>query len=212
MYRSDSKRQTAARSSTALIRSRVLRLKSGRIVGPADFDRLGSRAAVDQALSRLARSGVLRRITRGLYERPRIHPTLGPLLPSVDAAARALAKRNRWHLQVAGGYAANLLGLTDQVPVRTVYLTDGRSHVVRFGNQELVFRHTTPRNMATAGRISGLVIQALRYVKRSRVDARVVDRLRARFTRTDRSVLRRDASLAPAWIGEILRNLASDEA
>lgn len=132
-------------------------------------------------------------------------------MPSADAIAKAIAGKNHLRLQPAGAYAANLLGLTEQVPMRLVFLTDGASRTVRVGELQVMLRHTTPRNMATAGRVSGLVIQALRHLKQWSVDEAVVARLRRRLTVADRKVLRADAPLAPAWIARIMVSIAGGE-
>jgi hypothetical protein len=146
-----------------------------------------------------------------LYDVPRTHAILGPLLPSADDIAQAIAGKGSLRLQPSGAYAANLLGLTEQVPMKLAFLTDGVSRTVHIGNQSILLKHTTPRNMATAGRISGLVIQALRHFKRSHIDDQVVAALRARLTAEDKAVLLADASLAPVWIADVMRRIAQDK-
>jgi hypothetical protein len=103
------------------------------------------------------------------------------LSPSPDAVAKALAGRDAFRLQPSGAYAANLLGLSTQIPMKIVYLTDGRSRTVRIGKKQIILKSTTPRNMATAGRISGLVIQALRHLGRQHVDKDVIAQLDSRL-------------------------------
>src|SRR5258706_14930308 len=137
----------------------------GSVLSQDDFLDLGGRAAVDKALSRLAAKGTIRRLARGLYEYPRTHPELGMLSPDIDKVAKALAGKDRIRLQPAGAYATNLLGLSEQVPAKVVFLTDGPSRTVKMkiGRQEIQLRHPPPKNMAAAGRLSGLLIQALRH-------------------------------------------------
>lgn len=192
----------------AAVRARIRRSKPGQIFRPGDFVSLGSRAAVDKVLSRLAASGDVRRIARGLYDVPRTHAVLGPLLPMAEDIVRALAEKGSLRLQPSGAYAANLLGLTEQVPMKLAFLTDGASRMVQVGSQTILLKHTTPRSMATAGRISGLVIQALRHLKQANIDSQTVARLRARLTVQEKAVLLADASLAPAWISEVIREIA----
>jgi hypothetical protein len=201
----------APTSIDAAIRAQVNMAEDGRVFSPADFISLGSRAAVDKVLSRLAASGELRRIARGLYDRPRTHPLLGSLLPAADEIARALAGKGNLRLQPSGAYAANLLGLSEQVPLKMVFLTDGASRKLQVGSQQITLKHTTPRNMATAGRISGLVIQALRYLKQPNIDEQVVAQLRKRLSKKDKAELLADAPLAPMWIAEIMRRIAKGE-
>lgn len=184
---------------------------TGRIFSANDFAALGSRPAIDKVLSRLAASGELRRIKRGLYDRPRNHALLGPLLPNAAGIAEALAEKGSLRLQPSGAYAANLLGLSDQVPMKLVFLTDGASRTVQIGNQTIMLKHTTPRNMATAGKISGLVIQALRYLKESNIDAQMLDQLRNRLSAEDKAILLADATLAPAWVADLMRTIARQE-
>src|ERR1700676_2187594 len=101
--------------------------------------------AVDKALSRMAAAGVIRRVSRGLYDVPRQHPIVGTTAPSVDKTARALAGKAGARLQPTGAYAANLLGLSDQVPAKVVFLTDGRSKRIRLGKLDIVLKQTSPR-------------------------------------------------------------------
>jgi len=181
----------------------------GIVFSPNLFADLGDARSVGMALSRLTADGTIRRLAHGLYDYPKTHPTLGVLLPSADAVAKALAGKDQLRLQPAGAYAANLLGLSDQVPLKVVFLTDGPSKKVRVGKQEIVLKRTTPRNMATAGKVSGVVIQALRHLGQEHVDDDVVARLRQRLGPDDKRWLQTHASLAPAWIAKIMRRVAT---
>ena len=141
----------------------------GSVLVPADFLDIGSREAVDVVLHRLTRKGTIRRLARGVYDFPKTHPVLGPLQPSADKVAQALAGRDHTRLQPAGAYAANALGLSEQVPAKAVFLTDGPTRTVKIGPTTIQLRRTTARNMATAGRLSGLLIQALRELGKEHV-------------------------------------------
>jgi len=154
------------------------------------------------------RQGITRQLARGLYDYPDQHPGIGVLSPSTDAIAQALKGRDAARLQPTGAYAANILGLSDQVPARTVFLTDGRSRRVKIGKQEIVLRHTTLRNMATAGTTSGMVIQALRWLGRRHVDDQTCALLAGRLTDDDKRTLIADARYAPTWVAEIMRRVA----
>ena len=175
---------------------------------PKLFSSLGDPRVVGTALTRLCRKGTIRRLARGLYDYPRKHPHLGHLAPSLDDVARALKGRDATRLQPSGAYAANLLSLSNQVPMRVVFLTDGPSKHVRLGKQEIILKRTTPLNMATVGRISGLVIQALRHIGQKQVDSSVVQILKKRLTADDKKQLTKDLQYAPAWIAEIMRDIA----
>jgi len=193
------------------ILSRIYGRGKGCVVTPGDFLDIGSRQAVDLALHRLAKKGTLRRLARGLYDYPRTDPDLGLLSPTTDAIVKSLKGRDNILLQPSGGYAANLLGLSDQVPMKIVFLTDGPSRRVQIGKQVIMLKHTTPRAMATAGRVSGLAIQALRHIGQRYVDDTIVARLQKRLSDNDRKTLLQDIRYAPAWIASILRRVAGPE-
>jgi hypothetical protein len=182
----------------------------GSVFVPADFLEIGSREAVDVALHRLARRGTIRRLARGVYDLPKEHPVLGPLAPSAEAVARALAGRDRTRLQPAGAYAANALGLSEQVPAKAVFLTDGPARTVQIGTMTIQLRRTTPRNMAAAGRLSGLLIQALRELGEEHVTPERRAHLRRMLPADQRRGLLKDLRLAPAWMHPIFRELAEE--
>ena len=188
--------------------ARIRRREDGWVFSAADFVDLGSRAAVDKALSRMTTGGQIRRVGRGLYDVPQQHPVVGTTPPRIDLFAQAMAGKTASRLQPSGAYAANLLGLSEQVPAKVVFLTDGRSKRVRLGSLEIVLKQTTPRNMATAGTVSGSVIQALRYLGKDQVNDDTVKRLYRRLSADDRKQLRKDLVYAPAWIREIIPRLA----
>lgn len=199
-------KHTTSVDSQVLQRMRARR--PGRVFTPADFLDLGPRNAIDLALSRNARAGRIRQLARGVYDRPRHDARLGRLAPAPADVAAALAGRDGARLQASGAHAANLLGLSNQVPVRLTFLTDGRSRRLLLGRQQVIFTHTTPRQMATAGRISGTVIQALRWLGRAHVDGAVVATLARRLSDVEKRQLLKDLRYAPTWVGDVLRKIA----
>lgn len=180
----------------------------GYVFTPSAFSSLGDPRVIGTVLTRLCRKGTIRRLARGLYDYPRKHDQLGVLSPSIEDIAAALKGRDATRLQPSGAYAANLLGLSDQVPMKVVFLTDGASKHIVLGKQEIILKRTTPRNMATAGRVSGLVIQALRYLGRRHLDDTVLAVLKNRLNDDDKELLIKDLQYAPAWIADIMRNLS----
>ena len=180
----------------------------GSVFATDDFMGLGTRAAVDKALSRLTAKGTLRRLGRGLYDYPKTHPVMGILSPRPEAIAKALAGKHGIRLQPSGAYAANLLGLSTQVPAKIVFLTDGLSRVAKVEGQEICLRQTVPRNMGTAGRTSGLVIQALRHVGQKHVTRETIRTLSEKLSDDDKKQLLTDISFAPVWVGKYLRMIA----
>lgn len=200
-----------ATSVDSQLLGRILSKGRGWVFTPADFLDLGSRTAVGLALMRHIRAGTIRQLSRGLYDYPVRHPRLGTIPPSADSIANALKGRDDFRLQASGAHAANVLGLSTQVPVRSVFLTDSRSRKVKLGNREIVLKNTSTRQMATAGRISGTVIQALRWIGQRHVDDRMIARLRRQLSDGDKKQLLTDLRYAPAWIAEIMRDIAQQK-
>jgi hypothetical protein len=198
-------------SITERVQRAVQRRGRGAVFVPADFLALGNRAAIDVALHRLVRSGVIRRLARGVYDFPIQHPVLGDLVPAIEQVAQALADRDGTRLLPTGAVAANALGLSDQVPARVVFLTDGKSRTVQIGPTTIQFRHTTAKNLATAGRLSGMLIQALRAVGRANLTPARRYHLRRTIPAAQRRKLLDDLRFAPSWMHPIFRELAEDE-
>jgi len=202
-------RKKSPESVDSAILAALRRRGRGCVVVPADFLDLGSRRAVDVALHRLARTGTIRRLARGVYDFPKQHPRLGPLAPPPEAVARAIAGRDRVRVQPAGAYAANALGLTAQVPAHVVFLTDGIRRTVTIGGTTIHLRRTTPRNMEPAGRLSGLLIQALRELGKEHVTPERIAHLKRTLPAGERRKLLDDLRLAPIWMHPIFRDLAA---
>jgi hypothetical protein len=183
----------------------------GRVHTPFDFLDLGSPHSVGMALMRLVRSGALRRLARGLYDVPRQHPLLGELQPSADEIVQALSRRDGALAQPAQAMAANLLSLSEQVPVRVIYETDGPSRTVKVGSQTIQLKHRPPRQVRTASPMSNLVFAALRSVGKANVNEARVAHLRETLSAKDRAALLKDLPLAPAWMHPHLRFIATSE-
>lgn len=158
---------------------------------------------------RHTRAGTIRHIARGLYDYPRNDVRLGLIPPSTDDIVTALKGRDGSRLQASGAHAANMLGLSDQVPIRSVFLTDGRGRQVPLGKREILLKHTTTRQMATAGRISGTVIQALRWLGQVQVGDETIAVLQRQLSASDKQQLLLDLRYAPAWIADIMRKIGA---
>jgi predicted transcriptional regulator of viral defense system len=191
------------------IMRRVRARGRGAVVTPLEFLDIDgvSRAAVDQALSRLARKNVLRRLTRGLYDYPRVSPRLGTLSPTPDAVVRALVKPFHGVAQVAGAQAANALGLSTQVPAHVVYLTNGRSCRRQIGKLTIDLRQASPKNLIAAGTMAGTVVQALRYLGHDAAPG-MVDIVRQALASKDKAMLASEAPKATIWMRPLLDRIA----
>jgi hypothetical protein len=192
---------------------RLQRQGRGRVFTPKDFLDIGSREAVDQALSRLVKAETVERLGRGLYYRPKINKRLGIAVPpDFDEIADALARQTGSRIAPSGATAANRLGLSTQVPAKPVYLTDGRSRQVRVGNIVVVIKHVAPKELPVGNRTSATVLQALRHLGKDAVDSTVVSRIRKALSPKNRSKLLQDARYTTDWIADAVRKIAEDRA
>ena len=204
-------RAASPNSIDTRIAQRVQRSARGTVFTPAAFTALGSREAIDKSLQRLVAQGALRRLSRGLYDKPRHDEILGTLWPSVEDVVKAVVGKHKLRVQPAGVYAANLLGLSEQVPAKIVLLTDGTSRSIRAGPMQITLKRTSPRNMAAANRLSGLVIQAFKSLGPEHITPQRIAHLRKTLPVAERARLENDLNLAPGWMRPALRELAQDE-
>jgi hypothetical protein len=183
----------------------------GSVWTPSDFLDLGTRSAVHQALKRLLEKGVLQRVDRGVYSYPKLSPRIGPLSHSPDEVARAVAKATGSRIQMTGAAAANALGLSTQVPSKSVYLTDGPSRTVKLGRHTVHLKHVPAGDLMGFGTRAGLVFQALLYLGPGGVDTRTARRLAAQLNENDRKQLMQAKTHCPEWLQVIVERLADLE-
>jgi hypothetical protein len=178
--------------------------KRGKIFFPSNFLKIDSYEKIHVALGRLEKKQVLIRLAHGIYLYPKIDKELGILYPPIDEIAESIAKRDKARIIPTGLQALNLLGLSTQVPMKVVYLTDGAQRDIAIGNQSIKFKKTSPKNLATKGEISGLVIQALRAIGKGKVNDDQLKIIIELLQKDNPEYLRYDAALAPAWISKIM--------
>lgn len=180
----------------------------GSVFTTSDFTSFGGTAAVEKSLTRLVNRGLLRRLARGLYDKPRHSDMLGILWPTPENVIKAICDRDKIRVQPAGVHAANMLGLSEQVPAKLVYITDGASRMVKAGPMRIALKHTSPRNMATAGRLSGFLIQAFKSLGSGQIDRFHLAHLKKIIPTKELKGLAKDLDGAPAWMRPLFMELA----
>src|SRR5580704_2082868 len=189
--------------------ARIYQLGPGKAFSAKDFLDIASRTMIDVTLASLAQSGKIRRIRRGLYDVPKINPTLGgELSPDIDEAAQAIARRQRWKIVPEGAWAANLLGLSTQVPAKIIYLTDGPNNEVQIGRRSIHFKHARPKAMAGLEGKFALVVQALRYLGKESVGTREIETLRSKLSPQEKRRLLKDTCFGVDWIYHVAKKIA----
>lgn len=187
------------------ILNKIKKAGRGSLFFTNDFIAYGNSKAVSKALERLVEKGEIKRVSRGIYTRPKISKLIGEVMPSKEAIAKAIAKRDKARIIPTGSYALHVLGLSTQVPMNTVFLTDGAARKIKLDYGMITFKRTTPKNLATIGKISGLVIQALKEIGKGNVEAWEENKIIQLLKKEDESKLKYDIKMAPEWIRVIMR-------
>jgi hypothetical protein len=190
--------------------TRIRTRRRGGVYISKDFLDLGTRAAVDQALSRLVKAGSIRRLGRGLFAYARATPGPGgETTPDPDRVAQALARKRGGHAQRSGGFAARELGLAREATEAPLplYATDASPGTIKLGELTLTFKRVSPRSLSRRGRSTGNVIQALEFLGRDGVTEDVIARLRATLSEKDKAKLLRESRYAAGWIAEAAQKI-----
>jgi hypothetical protein len=178
----------------------------GSVLFVDDFLDLGSPDSIKKALYRLTNEkGLLIRLAHGIYLYPKTDKELGTLYPSTEEIAKGIARRDKARIIPTGIYALNRLGLSTQVPMKIVYLTDGATRSIKIGKRTISFKKTSPKNLMTKGEISTLAIQALKEIGQEDVNGEILQQLKVVLKKETEENILHDAKLAPAWINKILK-------
>ena len=183
-----------------LIEEQASDLAEGAVLHPKALLHMGSRAAIDQALSRLARGGRLLRVFQGVYVSP-VETRFGARPPAIDKVVSSLSALWGETIVPCGGAAANALGLTTQVPVRSVYLTSGPNRRLTFGEVTVELRHAPRWQLVAPHRPAGNAVRALAWLGPEEVEANleIVER---GLSSEDMEELAKARPVMPAWIAE----------
>ncbi|MEH6764688.1 MAG: DUF6088 family protein [Aequorivita antarctica] len=189
------------------VRKAITNYKTGKIFFPSDFSKFGSSTAIRQALNRLENDTFLLRLAHGIYLYPKKHPVFGILYPSMEEIAIAIAKRDKARIIPTGVQALNKLGLSTQVPMNMVYLTDGSSRSIKVNNGSIKFKKASPKLLSVKSERIILIIQALKALGKENVDSKVKERIKQILLTVDNDVITHDVKLAPQWIAQMIKEM-----
>ncbi len=184
---------------------KIIKSKGGTVFFAEDFLSFGSAKAVGKALERLVEKGDISRVARGMYARLKTHETFGQIMPTTEEIAKAIAKRDKARIVPTGVLALNALGLSTQIPLNMVYLTDGSARTVKIGKRTIKFKKASPKNLVAIGNISSLAIQALKEIGKDHITESEIKTILKQLTKEEPSRLEHDIKLAPEWIRIIMR-------
>lgn len=197
------------------IKNKVLSRLYGRGRGWAfsanDFIEEFSGQSIDKSLSLLTKEGKIRRICRGIYDYPKYSDLLQQeLSPEFDQVAQAFARKFNWRIQPSGDAALNLLGLSNQVPGKLIYLSDGPNRKYTIGNYTLAFKKTALKDVGYKYRESGLLVQALKALGKAHITEQVIKKIRSQLdTKTCQKIIK-DARPATGWIYDSIKKICRD--
>lgn len=186
------------------------RIKSfGRrsIFYPDDFLDLGTSDSIRQSLTRLCKDEKIVRVAQGIYCYPQIDEELGLgiIMPTTDEIARSLAKRDHARIVPTGSYAQHVLGLSTQIPLNCVYMTDGSArHLELYNGRKITFKRTTPKNLSFTSKLAMLITFALKSLGKMNIEQTVIKRIRELLKNEPKSEVMKDLSLMPEWIRNIV--------
>lgn len=189
------------------IENKVKYGRRGKIFFATDFSSFGLPKAVNKAMERLAKSGILIRLAQGIYLYPQIDTRLGlgVLFPTVETIAREIAKRDKARIIPTGIYALNALGFSTQIPMNVVFLTDGAARKIKIGNgQGIVFKRTVAKNLSYRNELLMLVVAALKEIGEGNVTDDQLSKIKDLISKEKQEEIKADLQLAPAWIKKLI--------
>lgn len=184
--------------------SKLEKIPIGTPFTSREFLELGSQTNVGKILERLTNSGEIRRIRQGMYVCPKINPHVGEVTPSIHEVVKLITASTGEIIQVQGAEAARLFGLSTQVPMKQTFFTSGRSRKMTIGNQEVEFKHTSPKKLFLAGTKVGLAITALWYLGKEKVTTETIEKIVAKLSMEECNQFYNSKLHMPAWMAKML--------
>lgn len=195
------------KSSKNQIETKILKSSLGEIFFAEDFYAYGSPGNIRLTLFRLVNEGILERLAQGIYLKPKRDPLLGTLYPTTEEIAKQIAQRDKARIAPTGVFALHLLGLTTQVPLKAVYLTDGSAREVKIGKRSIKFKKTVPKSFVIKDDLLHLVVQAFREVGQKNISEVFLSQIRPSVLKLDANIMAQQLKYAPVWIQKAIRSM-----
>lgn len=172
----------------------------------SDYAQLGSAETIRKILYEATLTGVLEKAGHGIFIKPK-HSRFGHVPVPLEKIAREIAERDKCEILPTGDTAANLIGLSTQVPMNLSYITTGSTRIIKIGERKISFRHASPKNFVAKGRAIPLLIQGLREVGEENITSSDIDAIKRFIDNQEDPYFQEDLTLAPVWIQKIIKNL-----
>lgn len=193
------------------IEDKLKKTTKGKLFFITDFSDLGTDVAIRQSLQRLSRKEIIIRLSQGIYYYPKTDEMLGVIKPSADQIAESIAKRDKARILPTGSYALYKLGLSTQIPMNVVYLTDGSARKVQVGNQKITFKKTSPKNLAVNHRLTALIIQGLKELGEENIDPSHLSSIKDIINQAgENTQIKENIKYAPVWIQKMVLKILKE--
>lgn len=189
------------------IQTKISKSSFGEMFFLDDFSKYGSSDNIRKVLSRLENEGLVERLTHGIYLKPKKDLLLGKIYPTVDEIAKQIAKRDKARIAPTGVLALYLLGLTTQIPLKAVYLTDGSQREIKIGNRTIQFKKTVPKSFAIKDELLHLIVQAFKEIGQKEITDDFFNQIKPSILHLNEQVIQKQLKYAPVWIQKIINNL-----
>ena len=194
------------------IESSILKSRKGKIIFSSNFSEYGTAVAIRHAFSRLCKEGLLIRLSAGIYLYPEIDKEIGVIYPSIEKIAKEIAKQEKARIIPTGVYALNALGLSTQIPMRVVFLTDGTPRMINIeGEASIKFKKTAPKYLSFKSKLMSLVVFALREIGENKATSEQLEKIKKLLQNEQKETITNDLTLAPAWVKNTILKLIKDE-
>ena len=194
------------------IENEIVKGKRGKVFFSSNFATYGTNVAVRHTFSRLCKSGLLIRLSAGIYLYPEIDKEIGVIYPSIEKIAKEIAKQEKARVIPTGVYALNALGLSTQVPMRAVFLTDGTPRIINIeGEASIKFKKTAPKYLSFKSKLVSLIVFALREIGENKTTIKQIERMKELLQNEKQEIIINDLVLAPVWVKNTILKLLKDE-
>ncbi len=196
---------------SAKIENIIKQSDKGKLIFISDFSELNNYDTVRKSLQRLVKKGLIIRISKGIYYYPKKDEILGIVYPSIEEIGKAIAKRDKARIIPTGAFAQHLLGLSTQIPMNVIYLTDGSARKIRIGEKTIVFKKTSPKNLSYENQLSSLIIQSLKSKKETNITEKEKQIIKQIIIQSGKQKeIEKDIKNAQVWIRKIILQILSE--
>ena len=187
------------------IEQKITTFPKGSLIFISDISKEFDYEIARKVLQRLTKKSILIRLSSGIYYYPKHDETFGIIIPTAEQIAKGIAKRDLARIIPTGSYALYKLGLSTQVPMNVVYLTDGSARKVVVGHQKISFKKTSPKNLAITHPLSNLIIQSIKELEKKMITDELIQKIKTIIIKSgEQDKIRESLNYAPVYIRNVV--------